>query len=223
MPKKATRKPDTTNQARLIQLVHLIKQLQPVPFKVLMERLEVSRATLRRDFDLLRDRLNMPIVYDRDAGGYAISERTDRYGDRFELPGLWLTADEAYAFLTLYNVLGKIDPGILSLYVTPLRGLIKQILGDKKFDMLGLNDKIVIELGDFKKGRQSIFDALSKAVMNEYKVHLQFTEDLSPVPGEYWLERFVLTPHGWDVEGIEIESKERVRLPVININSVNAI
>ncbi|WP_413891452.1 helix-turn-helix transcriptional regulator [Candidatus Aalborgicola defluviihabitans] len=36
----------------------------------LLDALEVSWATLKRDLAYMRDRLNAPIEFDRDAGGY---------------------------------------------------------------------------------------------------------------------------------------------------------
>eukprot|EP01036_Dinobryon_divergens_P011097 gene11097-14910_t len=48
----------------------LIRSRGGVSFEALQEELEVSRATLKRDLQYLRDRLGAPIVYDREANGY---------------------------------------------------------------------------------------------------------------------------------------------------------
>ena len=57
----------------------------------LRELLEVSLATLKRDIQYLRDRLNAPIIWDRDAGGYRYEKDSAPAGSQFELPGLWFT------------------------------------------------------------------------------------------------------------------------------------
>ncbi|HNC99823.1 MAG TPA: HTH domain-containing protein, partial [Myxococcota bacterium] len=45
-----------------------------VTFQAMQDRLEVSRATLKRDLEYLRNRLNAPIVWDRDTGGYRFEQ-----------------------------------------------------------------------------------------------------------------------------------------------------
>jgi predicted DNA-binding transcriptional regulator YafY len=223
MPRKPSRKTDTANQVRLIELVHHIKQLQPVTFKDLMDRLEVSRATLRRDFDLLRDRLNMPVVYDRWTGGYSISDSPGRFGGQFELPGLWLRTDEAYALLTLFNVLQKIDPGLLEMYISPLRGIIKRVLAEKEFDMMGLDMKIDVELGDFKNPRQNVFNRLSQALLGNNKIVLKFNDKAGLVDGEYWIEKFILTPNGWDLALFGCQTRRIIRCAAISVHEVSIV
>ena len=41
-----------------------------VPKMEFLKKLEISPATFKRDLAMLRDRLNTPILYDRDLGGY---------------------------------------------------------------------------------------------------------------------------------------------------------
>lgn len=84
---------------RFYRIDRLLKERAPVPFSALMQALEVSRATLKRDLDYMRDRFNAPIEYDRAARGYRFGAR--RAGPRYELPGLWFSADEAHALLTI--------------------------------------------------------------------------------------------------------------------------
>jgi len=65
-----------------------------------IEELGASRATIKHDLDYMRDFMNAPIVYARDANGY----RYDPDAPAFELPGL------------------------LSPYIGPLRGRIRRLL-----------------------------------------------------------------------------------------------
>ena len=76
---------------RFYKIDQLLAERRVVPFPILQEALEVSRATLKRDLLYLRDRLNAPIVWDRESGGYRYAGETAgaRAGGRFELPGLW--------------------------------------------------------------------------------------------------------------------------------------
>lgn len=191
-----------------------------------MERLEVSRATLRRDFDLLRDRLQMPLIYDKWAGGYVIAEDDDTnklHRRKFELPGLWLNTQEMYALLTMLNVLEKIDPGLLEVYIKPFRGIMKQLLLKDGFMMMNLNLKIGVELGNFKNVKQNVFNNISDALLNDGIIELKFLDGVEFINGEYWPKRFILTPIGWDLEAIYSPSETCVRFPVSSVGSVEII
>lgn len=104
---------------RLHRINNLIQDRRLVTFNDLMHTLEVSRATLKRDIAFLRDRFNAPLVYDRDAGGYRYDQPND--GPSFELPGLWFTAEEVLALLTMHQLLESLDTGgLLGPHVKPL-------------------------------------------------------------------------------------------------------
>jgi predicted DNA-binding transcriptional regulator YafY len=54
---------------RLYKIEQLMGEAHTVPIAAMLERLEISRATFKRDLATLRDRLNAPIVWDRFGGG----------------------------------------------------------------------------------------------------------------------------------------------------------
>ena len=43
-----------------------------IPKSEILKKLEISSATFKRDLTMFRDRLNTPIIYDRDLGGYKL-------------------------------------------------------------------------------------------------------------------------------------------------------
>ena len=47
---------------RFYKIQRLLNQRRSVPIDLFLERLEVSRATFKRDLEYLRDRLSMPII-----------------------------------------------------------------------------------------------------------------------------------------------------------------
>src|SRR5438094_6567843 len=59
----------------------------------------------------MRNRFNAPIEYDREANGYHFGR--PRTGPRYELPGLWFNAGEAYALLSMHTLLAELQPGLL--------------------------------------------------------------------------------------------------------------
>ena len=84
---------------RLYQYKSLLVGRRAMSAEDLMARLEISRATLKRDIAKLRDQLHVPIEFDRDAGGYTLSQgHTDS-----ELPGLWFNQEELLADCEHYN------------------------------------------------------------------------------------------------------------------------
>jgi predicted DNA-binding transcriptional regulator YafY len=93
-------------------------------------RLEVSRSTLNRDIAFLRDRLGMPVVFDHERGGWVFGPAGAGHPASFELQGLWFSADEAHALITMQQLLASQDAGgLLAPHVQPLMGRLRQILG----------------------------------------------------------------------------------------------
>ena len=59
---------------RFYKIQRLLTERKVVSRDVFLENLSVSRATFKRDLEYLRDRIRMPIVWDRAKGGYRIDE-----------------------------------------------------------------------------------------------------------------------------------------------------
>ena len=95
----------------------------------LLDRLEISWAKLKRDLTVMRDDFNAPIIYDRDLGGYRFDTEEKRLGPQYELPGLWFSAEEIHAFLTMQHLLSNLDSGrLLGPHIQPLLGGLKNQL-----------------------------------------------------------------------------------------------
>ena len=56
---------------RIYKLEQLLKNRAVVPFALMQERTEASRATLNRDIQFMRDRLRMPVVFDKEDSHHA--------------------------------------------------------------------------------------------------------------------------------------------------------
>ena len=116
------------NTARLYRIETLIRARGHVSFKTLLEELEVSPATLKRDLEYLRSRLGAPIEYDRELNGYRFGS-TDYAGPRHELPGLWFDEAELYSLLMAQQLLAGLDSdGLLSRHLQPLLDRIHELL-----------------------------------------------------------------------------------------------
>jgi len=82
--------------------------------------LEVSEATLKRDFAFLQDRLGCPLEWDRTKRGWIIRDELAA-GGRFELPGVWFDSSEVVALLTMLHLVEGVQPGLLEDHVAPLK------------------------------------------------------------------------------------------------------
>jgi predicted DNA-binding transcriptional regulator YafY len=115
---------------RFYKIEQLLHDRRVASFDDIQSELEVSRATLKRDFQYLRDRLNAPIVYDREAGGYRF-EAPAGAAQSFALPGLWFNASEIHALLMMQNLLEEVQPGLLGPQIAPLQTRLKSLLGSQ--------------------------------------------------------------------------------------------
>lgn len=86
-----------------------------------------ARSTLSRLVADLRDQLNAPLIHDKERGGY----RYDTADGRHALPGLWFTADELLALVTLKHLLAHLEPGLLDDPLRPLHARIDQLLASR--------------------------------------------------------------------------------------------
>ncbi len=65
--------------SRIFQLYQILKKERRLSLQVMMERLEVSKATIKRDLELLRDQLGAPLIYDRHENAYYYDARQGEF------------------------------------------------------------------------------------------------------------------------------------------------
>ncbi|MFT3754655.1 MAG: YafY family protein [Pseudoxanthomonas sp.] len=112
---------------RITALHRILKAARyPVTIKRLQEELHCSRATAYRDLAYLRDALMAPVEGDGEAGFRYAQEQ----GERFELPGLWLSSEELYSLLAAQQLLARTGGGVLSTALAPLQKRIETLLAD---------------------------------------------------------------------------------------------
>ena len=118
---------------RLYQLERLLRSRHSLGRNALLQELEISRATLKRYLEVLRDRMNVPVEYDRFTNTYAIMQPADK-GEatamRQELPGVWFTQQEIVALLTMYQLISGLDSaGMLQRHLQPILQRLNTMLG----------------------------------------------------------------------------------------------
>ena len=164
------------NTERLYRIEALIRSRGNVSFQNLLDELEVSRATLKRDLEYLRSRMGAPIEYDRDLNGYRFGA-VARGGGRHELPGLWFNESELYSLLTAQQLLAGLDTGgLLARHLQPLldriRGLLGHGEGDEAAERLTRRIKVVSAWRRPVPSR--FFERVSTALLQRRRLHLLY-------------------------------------------------
>jgi predicted DNA-binding transcriptional regulator YafY len=170
----ANRREGAMNQTeRYYRIDQLIRDRGLISFADLQRELEVSRATLRRDLTHLRDRLNAPIVYDRDAGGYRYEKQ--RIGPRFQLPGLWFSADECLALLTMHQVLQGLDAGgLLGRHVAPLVERLEMLLDSEQAPAKEVLKRIRLLPAQRRPARAQWFEVVGRALLSRRRLRIDY-------------------------------------------------
>jgi predicted DNA-binding transcriptional regulator YafY len=125
---------------RLYALKLLLERGQCVPMSDILQRLEISRATAKRDLEFLRDRMGVPVQWDAFGRGYCIRCETRRpEGAPHELPGLWFTDQEVAALLTMYELVAEADDtGQVRQDLLSLQRRLQRMLGGSRSELQAL-------------------------------------------------------------------------------------
>ena len=125
---------------RFYRIEMLIRRQSGVSFDQLLDELEVSPATLKRDLQYLRDRMDAPIVYARDDNVYRFADGAAAAANggplakpaarSMELPGVWFSEKELHALLTMHQLIAGLDDGgVLGRHLQPLLDKLHGMLG----------------------------------------------------------------------------------------------
>jgi predicted DNA-binding transcriptional regulator YafY len=163
----------------MYERIHMIDQMLSgrkfVPFNELQERLEISRATLKRDLAFMRDRLNAPIIFDRELGGYRFDQASQLPGNQYELPGLWFSAEEIHALLTMQHLLANLDTGgLLGPHIQPLLARLTAILGSADGEISEVQKRIKVETVGARQFHLNSFQAIGSALLRRKRLMIVY-------------------------------------------------
>lgn len=162
---------------RFYRIDQLLNEQRCLSFEAIQEALGISRATLRRDMQYLRDRLNAPIVYDRLGGGYRFardeSPAGQTSGPKYELPGLWFNASEIYALLMMQQLLNTVQPGLLGPHIAPLQSRLSALLGSQQNRPEDIEDRIRIVHTAQRTPEPANFELIASALLKRQRLKLQ--------------------------------------------------
>jgi len=116
---------------RLYKIDQLLNERRAVAMDILEEELGISKSTVKRDLEYMRDRLNAPIIWDRALRGY-VFDHSQPGAQRYALPGLWFNDQEIFALLTMYQLLSNLGNGLLTPHINPLLARLTMLLGSQE-------------------------------------------------------------------------------------------
>ena len=162
---------------RFYRIDQLLNDERCLSFEAIQAALGVSRATLRRDMQYLRDRLNAPIIYDRMGGGYRFARDEARpaatSGPKYELPGLWFNASEIYALLMMQQLLNTVQPGLLGPHIAPLQSRLSALLGSQQNKPEDIEDRIRIVHTGQRAPEPANFELIATALLKRLRLKMQ--------------------------------------------------
>lgn len=215
--------PPMNQTERYYRIDQLIRERGLISFAQLRHELEVSPATLKRDLAHLRERLNAPIVFDRDAGGYRYDKQG--VGPKFQLPGLWFSADEILALMTMHQMLDALDAGgLLGPHIKPLMQRLGKALGSEEAPAKEVLKRVKLLPSQQRRVRLKWFELVGRALMTRRRLLLDYftrhrnersTREVSPqrlvhYRGNWYLDAWCHKSEG--VRMFALDSIENARL-----------
>jgi predicted DNA-binding transcriptional regulator YafY len=153
---------------RLQEIQRLLTNRRAVPLATIMEQLGVSRATAKRELAYMRDRLQAPIVWDRELRGYRLEAP-------FSLPAVYLTSAEIHSLLVLHHLVARMQPSFLDEHPDPLRNLLHRLLGKNSGDDdQALAQRIRILQLASRPVSSEHFQTVCRAVLARKRLHLTY-------------------------------------------------
>ena len=162
---------DRTERFYLID--RLISQRKLVTRHQLLDALGVSLATLKRDLEYLRNRLHAPIVWNPNKQGYEFGV-ADGVSPKFELPGLWFNQSEAYALLTMQQLLSELEPGLLAQHVEPLKARLAMLLEEGEVAAAEVDKRIRVMRQAARRVPEGVFGIVAAGVLRRRRVKLAY-------------------------------------------------
>jgi predicted DNA-binding transcriptional regulator YafY len=163
---------------RLYKLKSLLDAGQCLSKARLLKDLGASHATLKRDLAHLRDRMNAPIVFDRERGGWRLDRSATVVGTQYELPGLWLSAEEIHALLTMQHLLAHLDAGgLLAPHIEPMMKRLRQMLvapGKGAPTHEELTRRIHVQTVGARKLHLPHFQAVGTALLRRQRLQIEY-------------------------------------------------
>ncbi|GIX35861.1 MAG: transcriptional regulator [Lysobacteraceae bacterium] len=207
-------------QERIHRLHRIFRAARrPVAPATLMDELGCSRATLYRDIAYLRDALGAPIERCREPDGFQYAKGEQ---ERFELPGLWLSADELHALLAAHQLLSRTGQGILSGALSPLKARIDDLLAEQTRGRRFPVERVRVIGIATRRVDEAAFRVVATAVLERRQLEFDYRarsndqishRRVSPQRLSHYRDNWYLDAFDHDREALRSFAVDRIRVP----------
>ncbi|WP_075187561.1 helix-turn-helix transcriptional regulator [Teredinibacter haidensis] len=183
---------------RFQQLHRIFKShKRPVAITKISEKLECTEGNAKRLVHQLRDYWQAPLEYSGEQKGWYYNLKQ---GEKFELPGLWLTADELQSLIALLNVLRTMNQGLVSEELGVVEQSIEKLLAARGIAAAEFGQCIKYLPLAKRQTQPAIFNTVADALIHRKQLHMvyrdyknrQTTRTLSPQTLVYYRENWQL-------------------------------
>jgi predicted DNA-binding transcriptional regulator YafY len=158
---------------RFYKIDQLLNDRRSVSMSTLIEELGISRATVKRDIEYMRDRLNAPITWDRSLRGYLFDQSLPN-ASKYNLPGLWFNDQEIFALLTMHQMLSNLGNGLITPHIKPLLARLNALLGSQDDSAEEIRKRIRILHMAARSERPEYFEAVASATIRRRRLKIAY-------------------------------------------------
>ena len=187
---------------RFYKIDQLLNSSQSASMNQLIEELEVSRATVKRDLEYMRERFNAPIVYDRGLEGYRFDLSLPG-AERYSLPGLWFNDQEIFALLSMHHLLTNLGNSLLTPHIEPLLSRLDKLLGSQTGTAAEINQRIRILHVAYRNEKPAHFELVASATLKRKRLQISYRARSSDETTEREIspQRLVHYRDNWYLDG----------------------
>jgi predicted DNA-binding transcriptional regulator YafY len=167
---------------RFYKIDALLQARGVVPIDAMLASLEVSLATFKRDIEYMRDRLNAPIVWDREARGYRYSKAEGHAPQA--LPGLWFNASEAHALLMMQALLSDLQPTLLRAQIEPLKARLRALIETGQHPAADVENRFRLLSAGQRPVQNRQFELVATALLRRQRLHIVYQARSRNEPSE---------------------------------------
>lgn len=160
---------------RFYKIEMLIRTRGGVSFETLQAALEVSRATLKRDLQYLRERMDAPIVYERMGNVYRFGETGGAPSRSHQLPGVWFSETEIHALLSMHQLIQGLGSGeVLGRHLLPLRDKLLGMLGASADETRTLMQRVRVVNPARRSVPSQWFEQIGSALLRRQRIEMRY-------------------------------------------------
>lgn len=145
----------------------------PVSMAELAEKLECSEKTVQRAIHSLQDYVQAPLEYSEERKGWYYNLNGN---DKFELPGLWLTAAEIQGVATVLAISKNMDLMLFDEETDVIRESVEKLLRSRKVEPELFADKVHFLPRNRLPNAARTFQKITKTLLEQKQLHLHYAD-----------------------------------------------